>query len=316
MDSTEYPITFPANTELVNAQGSRWRFVYSTNKLGKRGLFIPLSVSYETSNVVVLGDSFTFGFGVNDSEVYTDILSSRIGDTYSVINGGMGGWGIDSEIKWYYKVGAQYKPSYVVLQFTANDPDDSLLGVTRIVDDRFAFFPYNRPRAGWQIFLSQSFIFQNSHLYVLIRNIYDSLCARNVFRQKQPDTINDKSQANSIIRSQQNYVELLELFAHKLHSQGIVLIFVSVTHPHGDNGGYHYEIEDLPVIKNAINHLAVTGMLHFIELPLDIMRQHPGSPEGHQWAAIHHKLVGEAIADKLLGLEDKRHVVGTPGTQK
>jgi hypothetical protein len=189
-DSPDYPIAFPKNAELVHSQGSRWSFVYSTNELGGRGPYLPIQDEYKTSNVVALGDSFTFGIGVNDNEVYTSIMSSLLGGDYAVVNGGMGGWGIDLEVKWYFKTGSQYHPQYVVLQFTANDPDESFTGLTRIENGKFAFYPNTNTRPGWQLFLSRSRIIQNSQLYGLLRHAYDNTARDHLLRNK---TVHRKS---------------------------------------------------------------------------------------------------------------------------
>ena len=73
VDSPDYPIMFPANAKIIHAQGGRWRFEYNTNRLGHRGPYVSPSGTDQTIAVVALGDSFTFGVGVNDDEVYTHI---------------------------------------------------------------------------------------------------------------------------------------------------------------------------------------------------------------------------------------------------
>jgi lysophospholipase L1-like esterase len=293
IESAEFPIDFPASTELVHKTGSLWKFTYTTNEIGRRGAYLPISDEYSTHNVVVLGDSFTFGIGVNDHEVYTQIVAENLGEDFAVINGGMGGWGIDSEIKWYYKIGESYSPRFVVLQFTANDPGGSSSGVTRIEDEHFKFYPYSKIKPRWQVFLSSSAVLQNSHLYSFLRSKLDAL-------QSSTATAGDATQKVDLkSRSGLNYIQMLELFAKQLEKRGIDLLFLSVTHPHSDPDIYHYDIDDFPVIKQKVERMASSGLLKFVQLPLDKMQRHVGSPEGHQWSAIHHSLVGEAIGKDI-----------------
>lgn len=295
VDSPDYSIAFPGNSELIHSQGNRWVFKYTTNDLGRRGPYLPASEEYDTNNVVVLGDSFTFGFGVNNGEVFTDIMAEQLGSDYFVINGGMGGWGIDSQIKWFSKIGASYKPKYAVLQFTANDPGDSYTGVTKIENGKFEFYPYTRKRPAWQLLISRSYLLQNSHLYAMFRKALDNLPAKN--KKNGASSPNNKAELR--------YVEFLDLFARDLNTQGVKLIFLSVTHSKESPDGYHYDLDNFPEIENKVTNLASSGLLHFVELPLDQMQKYPGSPEGHQWSSVHHKIVGKETAKTISRLEEK-----------
>ena len=303
IDSHDYPIAFPKDTKLVHSQGSHWNFVYTTNQLGLRGPFLPIQDEYTTTNVVVLGDSFTFGFGVNDNETYPSIISTVLKGDYAVVNGGMGGWGIDTEIKWYFKTGRQYHPRYVVLQFAANDPEESSTGITRVENGEFAFYPNTNARPKWQLFLSRSRIIQNSHLYALLRNVYDSHLAHGSFSVQRDRSARINASEPKVDRRQVNYAEMLELFARKLHEQNVALIFLSVTHSHKEPDIYHYDLNHFPYIEQTVKRLRAAGVLEFLDLHLVELKKYPGSVEGHQWSAAHHKLVGEEIAKKIRVLE-------------
>ncbi len=296
IESEDYPIAFPRNTRLINSQGTLWQYVYTTNELGKRGTYTTLSDAKNTTNIISLGDSFTFGIGVNDKEVYTEVLSKQLGNNYSVVNGGMGGWGIDSEIKWYYQYGVEYKPKYVTLQFTANDPDDSYAGVTTVENSEFKFFPYTKRRPSWQLLLSRTSFVQKSHLYVLTRSILDNLQQRSQANQIKENQSNKK---------QLNYIKMLRLFSEKLKKANVKLLFISVTHQDSKEDSYKYDIEKFPLIHKEISSLEEAEQIHFIDLPLSEMANKPGSPEGHQWSYHHHNIVGEVLAKKISLLEGR-----------
>jgi len=301
INSTDYPIDFPANAELTHSQGDKWKFVYRTNELGRRGIYVPIRDDYDTTNVVLLGDSFTFGIGVGNEEVYSHILSGLLGNRFKVINGGMSGWGIDSEIKWYYMTGSRYKPRYVVIQFSANDPSDSFTGITKIRNGDFEFHPYPATRPDWQLSLSRSYIMQNSHLYSLLRVAYDKI---SLFQSTTTSSTADSHENN--MQPQINYAQMLDLFVTKLHQNGVKILFLSVTHTLSDLKNNPYDLDLFPLIKQKVNDLQASGKLQFIDLPLEVMKNFSGSPEGHQWSADDHTIVGSQIANVILQIEEKR----------
>src|SRR5688572_4115534 len=64
--STEYPIELPSLSRIVESQGRRWEFTYTTNLIGRRGPYVAPDTVDSRCSVVLLGDSFTFGVGVGD----------------------------------------------------------------------------------------------------------------------------------------------------------------------------------------------------------------------------------------------------------
>ena len=71
--------------------------------------------------VLVLGDSFTWGFGVEEHERYTDRLAALLGDSVEIINTGVSGYGTDQELLYYQVEGFRYHPEVVLLEFVTND---------------------------------------------------------------------------------------------------------------------------------------------------------------------------------------------------
>lgn len=295
VESSEYEIELAPNSVIRHAQGRRWSFTYTTNALGRRGEIVDPDTLGGTCRIVVLGDSFTFGNGVPDRSEYTSVLGERLGASHFVINGGMGGWGLDSHIKWYYQTGSQYRPSIVVLQFTSNDPADDA-GLTTIEDGQFAFHPYTVRKPGWQRWISQSSLLQNSHLYSLARRAYDDWSARPAVPLANDSATDD-------LARQRRYITLLDTYANALHDEGVPLIFLSVTHDEPGTGVYRYDTERFPLIHQHIGELAELGMLTFGDLPLHLMSLEDGSPEGHQWGVAHHRIVGERVAELIRSMD-------------
>jgi lysophospholipase L1-like esterase len=78
-----------------------------------------------TIRIVALGDSFTFGDGVNDVDAYPNVLEQRLkarGFPVEVLNAGMLGHGIGLEALYFDEYVSQFHPDIVVLQvFQYND---------------------------------------------------------------------------------------------------------------------------------------------------------------------------------------------------
>ena len=96
---------------------------YTTNLMRYRGELIPFDEP--SKKVVVLGDSHSFGVGVNDAETYTYVLDRILSD-FRVVNLAAPGWGLSHQINRFVTMGHRYRPSIVILQFSANDPNDNL----------------------------------------------------------------------------------------------------------------------------------------------------------------------------------------------
>lgn len=290
--SDEYAIELPRNARIEHARGRDWRFTYTTNQLGRRGPDVPTGKGVPT--VVALGDSFTFGIGVADAEVYTEVLARELGPAFRVVNGGAPGWGIDSQAKWFHTVARAWSPEVVVLQFTANDPSDSVTGVASVQEGALRFKPYDNAKPIWQRVLSGSALIQNSHLYLL---------TRNVLAPKPRDLA--PASADRASPSEQNYCELLEAFSREVHAGGATLLFVSVTHKDPGSGAYVYDLDSFPRIRECVGRLDAGGQLRFVSLPMDAMKEQAVSPEGHQWGAGHHRIVGLELAKQIRPSESR-----------
>src|SRR3974390_783135 len=89
--SAEYGAVYYQNTKMIHRMPRRYSFVYTINEYGYRGAAVPISNHYERKNIVVLGDSYSFGTGVNDGEEYPAVLSRVLAPEYNVVNLGCGG---------------------------------------------------------------------------------------------------------------------------------------------------------------------------------------------------------------------------------
>ncbi len=307
--SSEFEIELTRNARIRHARGGQWSFTYTTNELGRRGAYLPPEQVGDRQVVAVLGDSFSFGVGVDDGEAFAERLSGVLGSGWFVLNGGMGGWGLDSQIKWFYSVAAPFRPQTVVLQFTDNDPLDTDTGVTSVdADGTLSFHPYPTSKPAWQEWISKSGLLQRSHLFSLLRSVQGG--GGRPVEAAPPDPEAEAAAERAHREVQERYVALLEAFATRLFDEGVVLHFVSVTH-RDDVTGYEYDLDNHPVIADAVRRLDDEGLLGFVALPLDQMRTMTGSPEGHQWGPEHHRTVADRLATALLAASGSSDEVGS-----
>ena len=147
---------------ILNSKGFRDK-EYSYNKLK------------DVYRILILGDSFTFGIGVENNETYPKVLESKLNLNYDekieVINAGMTAWGTDQELAFLKTEGLNYDPDLVVVGFfIGNDV------VNNLRDSIFRFDGENidevYPSHSFSNFLKfRSFLASKFHVYKLFSKI-------------------------------------------------------------------------------------------------------------------------------------------------
>lgn len=95
------------------------------NSRGLRDDEIPFSKPSGVRRIVVLGDSFMWGFGVENEETLSSVLEGLLPQTQCV-NLGANGYSTLQEMVRLETAGLRYEPDWVVLAFTPNDLADNL----------------------------------------------------------------------------------------------------------------------------------------------------------------------------------------------
>lgn len=146
------------------------------NAAGTRGP--ELGVPGEDCSILTLGDSFTFGTGVEDDEVFgsrlVDLLRDR-GLATRHINGGMPAVGVPQEVRWLERHGLETHPNLVLLAiFIGNDLRDATA-------DYAAWRVYRGQLApegtGWGL---KEWLYHYSHLYLLVKSATPSALQRRL----------------------------------------------------------------------------------------------------------------------------------------
>jgi hypothetical protein len=294
MYSDQYINSLFPNTTMVEEMPGEWKFTYAINSYGYRGKLVKPSNKYLKRNIVVLGDSYAFGEGVDEGAQYSAVLDRELNGQYDVINLAVPGWGLTQEIRRYFEFGTLFNPRVVILQFTSNDPVDNLsYPVTTAVDGRFIFSDDNRIKLKrLNTLLADSWI-QRLQVYNLVKKRLWEF----YFSSQRSKLVAEKNESNpdvAIPFEEMNYVTLLELFVQSLTENKTQVIFLPV----GES------LHRFPYIAKAVKKIAETNA--FFKL-VETGQWFKGvedysSPEGHAWGGKAHQIIGRNLAKFIIGL--------------
>jgi hypothetical protein len=116
-----------------NASNARYNDLYvsheTVNALGFRTPLVPFEKPAGTRRVVVLGDSHSEAYTVDDRETWCAQLQQRLSTSdapVEVISLGVGGYSTDQELLCYLHYGRRFDPDLVLLQTCSNDPEGNV----------------------------------------------------------------------------------------------------------------------------------------------------------------------------------------------
>jgi lysophospholipase L1-like esterase len=98
----------------------RYGASFTTNSQGFRGPERSVAPQAGVRRIVVLGDSFAWGHGVSTGQAFPEVLEQLLPNT-EVINLGVPGFNVRTELKYFERVGVQYQADVVVLALCQND---------------------------------------------------------------------------------------------------------------------------------------------------------------------------------------------------
>src|SRR5262249_21767368 len=99
----------------------------TTNSFGMRGPEVSLVKPPDTFRLAVLGDSYAFGWGVEDDQVFSRVLEQKLegrlpgGKHPQVLNFGVPGYSTFQETAQFLESGSRFSPDAVLVYFIYND---------------------------------------------------------------------------------------------------------------------------------------------------------------------------------------------------
>ncbi|MCX5679780.1 MAG: GDSL-type esterase/lipase family protein [Candidatus Omnitrophica bacterium] len=148
----------------INSDGFRCK-EYSVSKSNK-------------TRIILLGDSITFGWGVEEEETFASILERKLNKIRptEVINFGTGNYNTEQEVNLFIEKGLKYKPDKVVVFYFINDVE-----------------PAPKKSAAWFLAHSRLITFYWSRMHILAEKFcrskrYEEYYA-NLYKDDQPGLV-------------------------------------------------------------------------------------------------------------------------------
>jgi len=108
-----------------------WNFIMDTDSNGHRGSRPLIAKTSGEYRILMLGDSFAFGFGVNSDQTFSSLLEEKLrnetGINIRVINAGVPSYGTLQEVQYLKSYSKKYEPDLVVIAFFDNDLWDNMI---------------------------------------------------------------------------------------------------------------------------------------------------------------------------------------------
>jgi len=115
---------------IPNSTNSTFGHPVAINAKGLRDRDYPWHKPAGVKRIVVLGDSYVWGYGVDQDAIFTEVLERSLGKhdpQWEVINTGVSGWGTDQEYLYLREEGFRFSPDIVVVAyFIGNDTHNCL----------------------------------------------------------------------------------------------------------------------------------------------------------------------------------------------
>ena len=174
----------------------------TTNSAGMRGQReYPVARVPGKRRILLLGDSFPFGYGVEDTEVVSAVLETLLnagsapdaaaGGGYEVINLSVAGFGQAEELVTWEKRAREYRPDVVVLFYFDNDVgNNAVAGLYAVAADGTltrtgrSFLPGTNFQDYLMGFAPTRWLFEHSAAWNLIRHRLSSLVQQSMIRQQ------------------------------------------------------------------------------------------------------------------------------------
>ena len=275
-------------------------FVYTTNQMRYRGELLPFDEP--SKKVVVLGDSHSFGVGVNDGQTYAYVLDRILGD-FRVVNLAAPGWGLSHQINRFVTLGHRYQPSIVILQFNANDPNDNLREPTVEWNERENRFVLRRLEPNdltrvkslmTKFHVLFDFLSGHSELYAKVKHpayaFFRNLTRDGEASEEESPMIME--QPHDTLEGESYYIELLNQFVDYLGQSDVDVVMLSV----------QGRLELFPEIKREILRLDGEGKLTYLDTNLWFSQQFHsrydlGPGFTHYWGRLSHRWIALKLAE-------------------
>jgi lysophospholipase L1-like esterase len=253
----------------------------------------------DTRRILVIGDSFAWGYGVEESERFSQLLETSLG--VEVINAGVSGYSTDQELLWFRGEGIKYETDLVLLVFAGNDigENDRQLVHTIYYKPQFVreegqliLTGYPVPRTSPQGRFIYSLSQRSALAYFLVQRYFDLLA---FYRNFRVNADNANSSVSGISSAREPFgltIALLDEMRNIAESKEARFMIVATDRWWNGPSGQTY--------KDFIDTLQTEG---FSVLDVEAMPGFdPGEmliPDDGHWSRAGHEFVAEKIKDLI-----------------
>lgn len=268
---------------------------YSINEDRYRGKLISKESNFK--KIVVLGDSHSFGIGVNDHETYPYKLDFLLED-FEIMNLSSPGWGLTHQINRYLTLAENLNPEIIIIQFCSNDPSDNEREKSIIWDEENSRFlkvkindsDYNSVKkfASKNPFIFD-FLSKNSLIFKRLKQIYAKYLMSKNRKVAADFTGNNQIDA----QLQKKYIFLLDKFITKLKQEKKMIIFIDVA---SQLKRFNDEIYNFIIEQDKINKIKYLDVEKWIPIKLH-KKNNLGPIYTHYWGNYSNRWIALKIAE-------------------
>lgn len=286
-----------ANVRTRHYMPDEYDIAITTNSAGMRGTKeYPVERVPGKRRILMLGDSFAFGYGVNDDEVVSavleELLNERVPGSTEVINLAVSGFGQSEELVTWENKGRAYQPDVVVLFYFDNDIGNNAvselyaLGADgHLVRSADSYLPGSNMQQRLFAFPPTRWLFEHSQAWNLVRNRLSSLVQRSLLREQGLATFSDATaEATGLTRA------LVARLVEEIRAAGAQPVMVII--PEGR--------------QITSNFPLTAGEAAAMDLPVLDGREFVTKADYYQrdshWRAIGHRKTAERLAPLVEGL--------------
>jgi lysophospholipase L1-like esterase len=277
----------------------------STNSHGLRGRSeYSIARKPNTRRVVVLGDSYSAGYGVADHETYATQLEAALPNS-EFPNLAVPGYGVDQAVLRWEKMGQAYSPDVVILGVYIPDfHRNALVQWFGTPKPRFKVVsgglhlpseplpPIDDVAANLQRVRAElADLLRMPRVWIATRYLHQRVSGKLSGWREPDETFEEKRQLLQL---------LIARLAEDCKTRGVRLVLVNILTEYDE---YPDEVRILEIIKQSAfdNEVAVLTLDRFLGASNDERAQMPvfDAETGH-WSAYGHQLAAESIAQFLL----------------
>lgn len=271
----------------------------TTNSLGFRGLHEYVKEKNGKFRIFGLGDSFTFGYGVEEDEIYLSVLEKKLERELGIKNEtfklGVFGYGTLQQLKLFHKF-LEYKPDLIILGFFARNYFAAEGGNDLV--DNYYFNEWektrNKPKvkdhitkAGHASFMRKvrNFLRDHSNLYRIIEMYFGGYLRKNYTPKDNPEL---REKGWQITKN------ALKAFDKELQALNIKCLILWIPFPESINARDNSVIEKLKSFR-----LQNIFMVNPLEAMVDDVEKYYYKLDCH-WNAEGHRVAAGLLFKKIL----------------